>query len=102
MCVCHHILSYLHIFTLLPRDCCCVHPIVLCTPAMPLLPCWHEPCATCAVVVHDCRVWDTSNGEGSSSLQGHMDVVSSIAVSPDGGTIISGSSDNTVRWVHSM
>ena len=42
-------------------------------------------------------VWDPSSGEMKSTLQGHTDIVYSVAISPDGKTIVSGSSDDTVR-----
>jgi WD40 repeat protein len=31
------------------------------------------------------------------SLEGHSDMVFSVAISPDGKTIVSGSRDNTIR-----
>ena len=47
-------------------------------------------------------VWDLDSGEVKSTLKGHTASVNSVAISPDGKTIVSGSgsyraSDNTVR-----
>ena len=42
-------------------------------------------------------VWDLASGEVKSTLQGHTQPVSSVAISPDGKTIVSGSWDITVR-----
>ena len=42
-------------------------------------------------------MWDATSGEELKSLAGHTDAVLSVAFSPDGSRIISGSYDNTVR-----
>ena len=42
-------------------------------------------------------MWDLASGEVKSTLKGHTDTVRSVAISPDGKTIVSGSYDNTVR-----
>jgi len=42
-------------------------------------------------------VWDLVSGQEKSKLEGHTYGVNSVAISPDGMTIISGSDDNTVR-----
>ena len=42
-------------------------------------------------------VWDLASGEVKGMLEGHTDRVTSVAFSPDGRTIVSGSGDNTVR-----
>ena len=42
-------------------------------------------------------VWDMVSGQEKSKLDGHTNDVSSVAISPDGKTIISGSDDKTVR-----
>ena len=45
-------------------------------------------------------MWDLATGECKSTLQGHTGYVFSVAISPDGKTIVSGSGgngDNTVR-----
>ena len=42
-------------------------------------------------------VWDLASGEVKSTLKGHTNNVSSVAISPDGQTIVSGSWDNTLR-----
>ena len=50
-------------------------------------------------------MWELASGELKSTLQGHTDPVLSVAISPDGKTIVSGSgnpydgrsTDNTVR-----
>ena len=43
-----------------------------------------------------CRVWDMY-GQCMNTLKGHTDFVRSVAISPDGTTIVSGSDDLTVR-----
>ena len=43
------------------------------------------------------RVWDTATGQEVRTLQGHSDLVRSVALSPDEKTIASGSNDRTVR-----
>ena len=42
-------------------------------------------------------VWDLASGEVKTTLEGHTSAVYSVAISPDGTTIVSGSADNTVR-----
>ena len=42
-------------------------------------------------------VWDLETGTEKSKLEGHSAQVLSVAVSPDGKTIVSGSEDNTIR-----
>ena len=42
-------------------------------------------------------VWDMASGEVKSTLKGHTREVLSVAISPDGKTIVSGSVDKTVR-----
>ena len=43
------------------------------------------------------RVWDASTGKEVLALEGHDGVVRSLAVSPDGKWIVSGSEDKTIR-----
>lgn len=43
------------------------------------------------------RIWDSLSGECVRTFSGHVDVVQSLAVSADGNSIVSGSSDGTVR-----
>ena len=38
-----------------------------------------------------------ATGKETSKLEGHSDYVRSVAISPDGKTIVSGSDDKTVR-----
>ena len=42
-------------------------------------------------------MWDVATGEHLNILEGHTDSVESVAFSPDGETVASGSSDNTIR-----
>ena len=42
-------------------------------------------------------MWDLASGKVKSTLRGHTDQVFSVAISPDGKTIVSGSGDETVR-----
>ena len=46
---------------------------------------------------HMTSVWELATGECKSTLEGHTNWVYSVAISPDGKTIVSGSRDNTVR-----
>ncbi|KAH8822112.1 mycorrhiza-induced NACHT/WD-repeat protein [Flagelloscypha sp. PMI_526] len=43
------------------------------------------------------RIWDAESGKQVGKFDGHEDSVLSVAVSPDGKHVVSGSSDNTVR-----
>ena len=43
-----------------------------------------------------CRVWDMY-GQCMNTLKGHTGSVMSVAITPDGKTIVSGSNDRTVR-----
>lgn len=43
------------------------------------------------------NIWDAATGQEILTLRGHMDVVTSVAVSADGKHIASGSLDGTVR-----
>ena len=43
------------------------------------------------------RVWDTATGHEVRNLEGHADLVRSVALSSDEKTIASGSNDRTVR-----
>lgn len=45
------------------------------------------------------RVWDMASGAQKSKLEGHTNVVSSVAISSDSTTIVSGSRDKSVRCV---
>ena len=42
-------------------------------------------------------LWDTSTGDRRASLLGHSQTLLSLAFSPDGTTLASGSADNTIR-----
>ena len=46
-----------------------------------------------------CRVWDLKTGECKQVLKGHTSWVRSVGITPDGNTAISGSQDETVRYV---
>ena len=46
---------------------------------------------------HTTSVWDLASGECKSTLSGHTGYVRSVAISPDGQTIVSSSDDNTIR-----
>ena len=41
-------------------------------------------------------MWDAKTGEQKKELQGHTDVVISVAFSPDGNQIVSASGDKSV------
>ena len=43
------------------------------------------------------KLWDVATGKLLATLQGHTDSVSSVAWSPDGKTLASGSGDKTVK-----
>ena len=46
---------------------------------------------------HTLHLWNAETGELKKTLTGHTDLVASIAFSPDGTTLASGSNDKTVR-----
>ena len=46
---------------------------------------------------HHIRVWDAVTGEMKVELKGHSRALTTVAFSPDGATIISGSLDETIR-----
>jgi WD40 repeat protein len=43
------------------------------------------------------KLWDTATGRETVTLKGHSKLVFSVAFSPDGNRIASGSDDNTVK-----
>lgn len=43
------------------------------------------------------KLWDTESGKEKKRLRGHKAWVSSLDISPDGSTLVSGSLDNTIR-----
>jgi RNA polymerase sigma factor (sigma-70 family) len=43
------------------------------------------------------KLWNLASGKEQATLQGHADVVGSLAFSPDGKTLASGSSDKTIK-----
>jgi WD40 repeat protein len=46
---------------------------------------------------HACRLWDLGSGQLKVTLEGHTGDVLSVAISPDGKSLVSGSEDKTVR-----
>ena len=43
------------------------------------------------------KVWDAASGQETLTLKGHTDWVSSVAFSPDGKRLVSGSHDKTLK-----
>jgi WD40 repeat protein len=43
------------------------------------------------------KLWDATTGKETLTLKGHTDVVDSVAFSPDGKQIVSGSFDKTIK-----
>ena len=43
------------------------------------------------------KLWDLETGQPLRTLSGHLDLVSTIVISPDGKLLISGSADKTIR-----
>ena len=52
---------------------------------------------TACIALSTRRVWDLETGECRQTLEGHSGQVSSVGITPDGRTAISGSWDKTVR-----
>jgi len=42
-------------------------------------------------------VWDLKSHQNTATLEGHSDDVNSVALTADGGTVVSGSGDKTVK-----
>ena len=49
------------------------------------------------VLTETIRLWDAETGASKTTLTGHSDTVSSVAFSPNGATLASGSWDGTIR-----
>src|SRR5262249_25871982 len=43
------------------------------------------------------RLWDIGSGRNLTTFQGHQDVVTSVALTPDGAFALSGSADGTLK-----
>ena len=43
------------------------------------------------------RVWDLESGQVLRTLQGHVDAVNCMTITPDGSRVVSGSHDETMR-----
>ncbi|WP_327078348.1 WD40 repeat domain-containing protein, partial [Prochlorothrix hollandica] len=50
-----------------------------------------------AVMTKTIRLWDLQGNPIGEPFRGHSDYVGSVAFSPDGQTIVSGSDDQTIR-----
>jgi len=71
--------------------------------ALPLMMCGALPTitvhsrATIDTADGTLRVWDVGSGQSLRTLEGHTSSVYAVAYSPDGQTVVSGSSDRTLR-----
>ncbi|MFM6003321.1 MAG: WD40 repeat domain-containing protein, partial [Sphaerospermopsis kisseleviana] len=43
------------------------------------------------------KIWNLATGELKSTLTGHSDSVRTLAITPNGRTLVSGSDDNTIK-----
>ncbi len=43
------------------------------------------------------RLWDLESGQPIRTLTGHLDIIQSLAISPDGRVLVSGSADKSIR-----
>lgn len=57
-----------------------------------------DVCPSCDVPCFARRVWDLKSQACRAILSGHKKTIRSLAIGPDGRTLISGSQDNTIRW----
>ena len=45
------------------------------------------------------KLWGVATGENIATFSGHKDWISTVAFSPDGTTLVSGSGDGTIKLV---
>lgn len=62
---------------------------MVCHPAEPLV---YTGCMDGVV-----RCWDARTGQCTHTFRGHLEVIQSLALSPDGNMVLSGSEDGTCR-----
>ncbi len=60
---------------------------------------WRSPLITTSLfkLIATIKVWDIKKGNLWHTLEGHSDLITSVAMSPNGKIVISGSGDKTIK-----